>query len=335
MPCVSHLPTVTHSAHPCTTTTILAPLTQLEPSTRCRFPAIRSERSPNVNPRSKLPLRSTSGSGPSLRLARGGRLDSSAVTADTRCMLDEPAPSLARLLAGHAHATVSLLRQDRPQSSRTSPESAAVLELANRLALAGREDLGAVSELRTLAGGDSRTLRWAFRGSRFGGYHHEFRHANRTSRLLLAALRNVVVPPVSREDQLLIEEVEQLKALPRDERWGRLVELQPRLGDLEARVRSGAFGNFAPPPLDGPVETKTIIGVDGSLVTEVTRQSSAATYTEEQQRELRAGAARHLDMDRQLRRLVGPLSRHPHPVMRSQFACDTASIHLRQAARTS
>lgn len=219
---------------------------------------------------------------------------------------------------------------NRPESFRTTPESDAVLDHAHRLAREGREDSAAVAELRAVAEQRRQTLKLALAASRFAGYYQEYRHANLVYRLLVAATADTDVPDVTASHRRLIAAVEELQALPEQEQWARIVDLQPRLRVLENQVRSGAFGSFT---RDEPTEAtlqraRRQIGPDGRTVRAIPRDRSVRRDLVALQTE-----GRHvLELTARLRHLVGPSSDNRHHVLGSQVAFDVAFAHLHQAA---
>jgi hypothetical protein len=201
------------------------------------------------------------------------------------------------------------------------------VELANQLALEDREDDDAVAELVAAAGGSRRTLRRARQVSRFGGWHREYRHANRVYRLLDAACEGGHVTGVAAEDSRRIVEVEAMMALSRDERWALLVDREPALLDIERDVRAGVFGQLRTTYHRDRVKTgRTMIGPDGK--TRTGTRTSDAPYSEAESQELRTTANNKLRLHRRVAQVLGPDSRQHDLLLRSGRARDAAEDYL-------
>jgi hypothetical protein len=104
-------------------------------------------------------------------------------------------------------------------------------------------DGDAVSEIIRVAGRHRRTLQVAALGARQWGQHHDYASANRAHRLLQAALTRNAVQPPSADDRRRFEVLDPFRKLAPDEQWRELVRREPRLANVEAEARTGAFGN--------------------------------------------------------------------------------------------
>jgi hypothetical protein len=235
----------------------------------------------------------------------------------------------ALLIGALAHVMERRQPRDRPEAVSLGSKARAVLDRANELALDGREDNGAVSELVSLADGKRRTLRRARHASRFGGFHREHRHANRVFRLLDAACSDGHVGPVEDQDSRRIDEVELMMALPRHERWELLAGREPRLLECESQVRSGAFGWLPGVNEQRFVKTGDFqIGPDGRKM--FAARSVGAPYTEAEARALRETANNRTMLHRRIAQLLGPDSGQRDLLLGSTPAQQAAEAHLRR-----
>jgi hypothetical protein len=219
---------------------------------------------------------------------------------------------------------------DRPEIVSQSPQSKAVLERARELAGEGREDAGAVAELRALARRRRRTLRQAETASRFLGYHHERRQASLTNRLLQAAAAGEQTPTaLTAAEEQRIGAIEAFKGLPRSEQWAFLLDAEPVLRILEKDARGGRFGNVTRPP-DGLLRrgTRTHEIVDGQRMVKVTLSSSDPPPTADETRLVEELANARTLLTGKLESHIGPRSNQRDPVLASQEALDTARRQL-------
>jgi hypothetical protein len=219
---------------------------------------------------------------------------------------------------------------DRPEIVSVNAASKPVLDRAKQLAGDGREDVGAVAELRTLARGKARTLRRAERASRFCGYHRERRRANLAYRLLRAAVADAPVAAVPPVDSERIEAVEAFWTLPWAERWTRLTALEPRLSDLEAEVEAGRFGEIRklPARVLALRERQRAASQAGIAEVYVSSSDHEPPPTEQEMRELREHGRRQRDLEMRLTALVGPDSAGKDSLLGSQSAFDLARGYL-------
>jgi hypothetical protein len=202
-----------------------------------------------------------------------------------------------------------------------------VLDRAEELARAGREDAQAVAELRSLSVGRKTTLRQAERASRIGGYHHELAQANLTNRLLKAALARQTTPTTpSARDKERIEMLDGFTRLSRDEQWARLTRDQPALPKLQSEVDAGRFGDITNHDLLR-VRTHTHdTGADehtGELFS-----SPRPSSTDDEIRRFSEQNRGQIELRKELETLVGPSSKQNDLVISSQIALEAATAHL-------
>jgi hypothetical protein len=119
--------------------------------------------------------------------------------------------------------------------------SEALVRLAEKLAESGGSDGPAVEELRNLARRNRHDLLVAASWFELGGRDRESRRANRGRRLLQAAAGDGDVAAMSAEEEQSISVVEEWMACDPPRRFQALVEVEPRLGPLEASARSDDF----------------------------------------------------------------------------------------------
>jgi len=226
------------------------------------------------------------------------------------------------------------LDRDRPQMMRSTPESDAVLRRAQELASEGREDGAAVAELRALAGGRS-ALRLAERASRFDGLHRELRFANRVHRLLRAASAGRAVEAAGPQDLRRIEAIERFDALDEDERWARLVELEPRVGPLVDEARALPAPPSATKERDDSERREVATSFDAAgRPTRLVRVTVSGFERSEQERAaVEAFGRAWFALNTRLRTLVGPDCGSDDPVLGSAWVRRYAERHLDRLAR--
>lgn len=181
---------------------------------------------------------------------------------------------------------------------------------ATELAEEGREDPEAADELRQLAGGQRSALVRVEEFCRLDGRHLEDRLGNHAHRLVSAALSRAPVKPVTPADSERIEILGRVlpSSLSDEEAWTELTSREPRLVELEAKVRAGDYGyaddrlTLGPFLPDDPAERE-------QLTAELER-------------------SRRLIQD--LKALVGPPSESGDPVLRSRIAFGRAASLLQQ-----
>ncbi len=214
-------------------------------------------------------------------------------------------PNLIRLGVAlrRAHRTRDLDEQT-PRIVALNPSSSAVLERARMLADDGREDPDSASELIALANKNQRTLREAALGARQGGEHLESSWANRTHRLLQAAIAGAPVTPVPDTERKRLKFLDDFADLSPKYKWHLLVEREPRLSELEADARAGKFGGRTRPGelADLPIKQ---------------RQETAASRLLGRKR-----------LEDRLAPLIGPQSRSSDALICSHTALNTARGHL-------
>ena len=181
---------------------------------------------------------------------------------------------------------------------------------ASELAEEGRDDPETGDELRRLAGGQRSNLVRVEEFCRLDGRHLEDRLGNHTHRLVSAALSRTPVKPITPADSERIEILN--RALPPtlsdEEAWTELTSRDPRLVELEAKVRAGEYGfrddraTLGPFLPDDPAQRDQL--------------------TEELER------SRRLTQD--LKGRVGPPSKSSDTVLRSRIAFARAASYLQQ-----
>ena len=120
--------------------------------------------------------------------------------------------------------------------------------------------------------------------------------------MLVAAAGRQGVELASADDQRTFEAVASFDELDRDEAWTLLVTQEPRLADLEAETRTGAFS----PP-------RSPINPQWSKVLRETAHEQALESSE---------------LGDRVRALLGPLSDTSDPLLRSRTALGAALAHL-------
>jgi len=119
--------------------------------------------------------------------------------------------------------------------------SEALVRRAEQLAAKDRADRAAVAELRRAARSERHDLLVAASWFEVGGRDRESRSANLARRLLQAAADDGDLSQMSADEEQCIGVVEGWLALDPADRFRSLVELEPRLGALEASARSEDF----------------------------------------------------------------------------------------------
>jgi hypothetical protein len=199
------------------------------------------------------------------------------------------------------------LDAERPEFVMFDERSSAILERAQDLAADGREDQGAVAELKALAGRHQRALRLAALRARQWGQHRESSMHNLAHRLLQSAVSGNPVETVRAPERERLTVLDDFAELDRDEAWQTLTTREPQLRELETDARTGRFGRLA--------------GViDNAMATEEKRQIA---------RERLNGM---MELDERLKRLVGPESRRGDILLESHLALETVHSHLLSGA---
>lgn len=192
--------------------------------------------------------------------------------------------------------------------ARRTPAADMLFGRAEALARDGREDRGAVDELRKLASGNDEALRDAEARTRIAGTHRENLVPNRAHRLLDAVLRNQAVAAVQTDDLRRFAAVAAFEELGPDEKWTQLVALEPRLVDLEREVQRGTF-----------------IHRPGHAVN--------ALEKSERRRRQRDDAQRWFALQDQIDALLGPASGNTNLLAASRAARSAAGDHLESVAK--
>jgi hypothetical protein len=196
------------------------------------------------------------------------------------------------------------LDADSPPLVVLTDLSAQLLAHARLLSAEDREDDEAVSELVRLADGNRHALQVAALGARQKGEHHESSWADRSHRLLQAAIAEGTVAPVPESKRTRLALLDEFAELPVADQWRWLTELEPRLADLTgslpveqlARHLTSTEVLDLPPEQRGPIRTAR----------QVSRERLKSELTP----------------------LVGPQSSTDHPVLRSQIAFRAALEYL-------
>jgi hypothetical protein len=182
--------------------------------------------------------------------------------------------------------------------------SAELLTHARMLAAEDREDTEAVSELVKLADGNQRALQVAALGAREKGEHRESSWADRSHRLLQAAIADGVVEPLSESERTRLALLDDFAERPVSDQWWRLMELAPGLAGLTGSlpVEQLARHLTSTEVLDLPPQAREPI--------RAARQSARERLKSE------------------LAPLVGPQSSADNPILRSQIAYEAALEYL-------
>lgn len=186
--------------------------------------------------------------------------------------------------------------------AKHGPNADAIFARASEFAHAGREDGGAVDELRKVADGDRAAVEEAERLSRVGASHLEDLVLNRRQRLLAALLTDSDVGLLTPDDEGRCAAVAEFQALEPEARWERLVDLEPRLAALAHGTRGGDRANSG--------ERDTTTG----------------------RRRATEKARRWFALNEQVGALLGPNSGHTDLLLSSRAARNTA-VHRLQEPR--
>jgi len=127
-----------------------------------------------------------------------------------------------------------------PKFTFWTDRTRAVRRIALRLAEEGREDAGAVKELKDAASWRPKELRRAAATFREDGWNVEDITCNRANRLLLAAATGEPVPTLTETEKEWFRTLEVLQHLPVDAAFSRLVVMEPDLALLSHEVETAA-----------------------------------------------------------------------------------------------
>lgn len=182
--------------------------------------------------------------------------------------------------------------------------SAELLTHARMLGAEDREDTEAVSELVKLADGNQRALQVAALGAREKGEHRESSWADRSHRLLQAAIADGAVAPLTESERTRLALLDDFAELAVSAQWRRLTELEPGLAGLTGSlpVEQLARHLTSTEVLDLPLQEREPI--------RVARQAARERLKSE------------------LVPLVGPQSSADNPILRSQIAFRAALEYL-------
>jgi hypothetical protein len=117
-----------------------------------------------------------------------------------------------------------------------SPRITELTELALTLALQGREDDAAVQLVRDKAGRHRKDLRWAAATVRARDWITEDRTTDRANQLLLAAVEDRSVEPITDDQEAWFTQVAGLSDGWSEAAFARLVALQPKLADVDRSI---------------------------------------------------------------------------------------------------
>jgi hypothetical protein len=152
------------------------------------------------------------------------------------------------VLAGAAmrreYAEMADDESESPKMVVLNGRSRLIRDRAVELAADQREDHEAVTELSRMAKGKPGDLKAAARYFRWQNQHAEDPIANRSLRLLQAAITGTPVQPVGPTEAEAMARLTEVQKGSRQQRFVELVELEPRLADLEAQARAGELGRL-------------------------------------------------------------------------------------------
>jgi hypothetical protein len=201
------------------------------------------------------------------------------------------------------------LDAESPEFVMLDDRANALLERAQELGAAGREDSEAVAEIIHMTGRHRRPLQLAALAARQWGQHRDYSSANRAHRLLQAALTDGPVAPATPDDRRRFGILDGFTQLEPAEQWSELLRREPRLVAMQHDASAGRFGS-----------------IDEIL--------ELATFPSEQRME----AGRHLrrqleELRQQLQPIVGPASGQGDVVLSSHLAGQIAYSHLIRRSR--
>lgn len=191
---------------------------------------------------------------------------------------------------------------------RWNERCAILAERAELLANQGREDEGALAELRTLAGKHLRDARAAALWFAEGCWNRESRQADRAYRLLMAVANENAVVAASSDALELFDRVDSLLALSHPEAFGALVKLEPRLAAVAQEAESGELGYRVDAPDFENAHTRS----ERDLVVQQARRYERSQSL----------------LDRRLDALVGPRAELADELLRTQVARNVAEAYL-------
>ena len=123
--------------------------------------------------------------------------------------------------------------QDEPGIEQSDPLVLALAQQARQLAQNQPDDDECVRALLTAAGSKTRNLSKAAASVRFAGQARESRTADRANRLLMAAFRGEPVRQLTEEEVNWFDRIDEVMAVPVEDAFPHLVEMQPKLRELE------------------------------------------------------------------------------------------------------
>lgn len=131
--------------------------------------------------------------------------------------------------------------EEHPGWTRSGPRIRELTELALPLAADGLEDMNAVEQLRALARGRRRNLRYAAAAVRSQAWVGENLGVFRANELLLAAANGVGPRPVTEEQLASFRRLEEVTDLRRSRAFARLTELCPALAEVPGMVEGEPY----------------------------------------------------------------------------------------------
>ena len=166
---------------------------------------------------------------------------------------------VAKAVSGIAILAVLKRMADReagspvPKVSIFTKRTAPIRKVAFRLGEEGREDPGAVGELKQVAGGRSRELRRAETSIRADGGYLEDVTCDRAVRLLQAAATDRPVEPLSDERMEWFEGLRALRDQSIEDGYSLLAALEPQLASFSREIEAAARDRG---PDDGDYEVR-------------------------------------------------------------------------------
>jgi hypothetical protein len=123
--------------------------------------------------------------------------------------------------------------EDEPGIEQSDPVVLALAQQARQLAQSQPDDGECVRALLKAAGSKPRNLSKAAASVRFAGQARESRIADRANRLLIAAFRGEPVRLLTDEEANWFDRIDEVMAVRVEDAFPHLVELQPKLRELE------------------------------------------------------------------------------------------------------
>jgi hypothetical protein len=209
------------------------------------------------------------------------------------------------------HYRDQLLIEGNPRESVVlNDDSKAIRDRARELSAEGREDDEAVGELSKMGKLHERDLKIAELASRERGIHFQNGEANRTHRLLQAAVSGGHVRSIDPQEVESIERCEQFERLSSKEAFAALCAIEPDLRTLETEAKEGRLGRRQ------SIEERWIATREFEELDEPGR--------EELRQQARQSSEAMKAVERRLAPLGGPDARRDDQLLTTQLAYDTA-----------